>query len=271
MDTAAGLFSPRLAGGTCLITLSLRHYDALLGFASSNVLIAFDYDGTLAPIAKTPQRAQMRAFTRHLLAKTASLYPCVVISGRSLADLAGRLEGVPVWYIFGNHGFEPLADHERHAARVRDWVKQLKTLLPRTPGLVVEEKRYSATIHYRRARNKRRVLRIVEDAVSQLPDVRAIGGSEAINLLPSGGPDKGVALQQARKLFACDTAIYVGDDQTDEDAFGSAPPDRLLGIRVGRTRRSLARYCLRDQKDVDELLETLIALRTPLVQRRHHL
>src|SRR5690606_14160108 len=95
----------------------------------------------------------------------------------------------------------------------------------------------------------------------QLPDVRAIGGTEAINLLPHGGPNKGVALQQARKLFACDTAVYVGDDGTDEDAFCSGPPERLLGIRVGTGGRSAASYRLRSQEEIDDLLEALLQYR----------
>ncbi len=79
----------------------------------------------------------------------------------------------------------------------------------------------------------------------ELSDVRTVGGAKAINLLPRGGADKGVAVQQARRMFACDTVIYVGDDDTDEDAFASAPPDRLLSIRVGARGATQARYRLR--------------------------
>jgi trehalose 6-phosphate phosphatase len=127
---------------------------------------------------------------------------------------------------------------------------------------MVEEKRFSTTIHYRQVRDKARVRAAIDEAIRALPDVRAIGGTEAINLLPHGGPNKGVALQQARKLFACDTAIYVGDDGTDEDAFGSAPPDRLLGIRVGGRGASAARYRLRNQQEIDGLLEALVECRS---------
>ena len=79
----------------------------LAEFAYANLLLAFDYDGTLVPIGPTPAAPQMRATTRHLLIRAAQLYPCVIISGRALDDLSKRLEGVPVWYLFGNHGLEP--------------------------------------------------------------------------------------------------------------------------------------------------------------------
>jgi trehalose 6-phosphate phosphatase len=70
-----------------------------------------------------------------------------------------------------------------------------------------------------------------------------------------------VALEHVRRLLSCDAAIYVGDDQTDEDAFAAGPPDRLLAIRVGARRGSRARYTLRNQAEVDDLLRALVALR----------
>ncbi|MBI3050249.1 MAG: hypothetical protein HYY76_18285 [Acidobacteria bacterium] len=145
---------------------------------------------------------------------------------------------------------------------VQEWVAQLRHRLPATRGLVIEQKRHSVTIHYRHVRNKRRVLAAVADAVRHLRDARVIGGAQAVNLIPSGGPHKGIALQQARRVFACDTAIYVGDDDTDEDAFRSAGPGELLSIRVGTKRPSHAQYRLRSQAEVDDLLKTLIELRS---------
>jgi trehalose 6-phosphate phosphatase len=234
---------------------------ALAVFASSNVLLAFDYDGTLAPIAPTPAGARMRPGTRQWLTHVAHRYPCVVISGRPLGDLEERLDSIPVWYLFGNHGFEPHAGNDEHAARVRDWATRLSAQLPAEEGLVIEHKKYSVTVHYRRVRDKQRVLKAIGDAVRQLPEVRAVGGAEALNLLPSGGADKGVAVQQARRMFACDTVIYVGDDDTDEDAFASAPPDRLLSIRVGSRGATRAKYRLRTQREIDPLLRQLLHFR----------
>jgi trehalose 6-phosphate phosphatase len=234
---------------------------ALAGFAASNVLLAFDYDGTLAPIAPTPAAARMRAETQRWLTRVARRYPCVVISGRPLDDLAKRLDRIPVWYLFGNHGFEPDIGNDEQAARVRDWADRLSEQLPVHEGLVIEHKKYSVTVHYRRVRNRKRVMNAIVEAVGQLPDVRAVGGAMALNLLPRGGADKGVAVQQARRMFACDTVIYVGDDDTDEDAFASAPPDRLLSIRVGSRGPTRARYGLRTQRDIDSLLQQLLQFR----------
>lgn len=235
---------------------------ALASFAHSNVLLAFDYDGTLAPIAATPERARMRRATRELLARAARLYPCVVISGRALDDVAKRLRRIPVWYLFGNHGLEPAAPGTELPTPASEWARLLRRRLTRDSGVVIEDKRYSLTIHYRNARNRAEAIAAIDRAIADLPGVRALGGSEAVSLLPSGGANKGVALRQACRLFACDTAIYVGDDATDEDAFGSSYPEQLLTIRIGTADPSRARYHLASQEDIDELLRILVDLRT---------
>lgn len=82
-----------------------------------------------------------------------------------------------------------------------------------------------------------------------------------IDLVPRNAPHKGMALERARRLLACDCAVYVGDDDTDEDAFRVAPPERLLSIRIGATRTSGARYYLKTQYEIDSLVRTLLRLR----------
>jgi trehalose 6-phosphate phosphatase len=89
-----------------------------------------------------------------------------------------------------------------------------------------------------------------------------LGGVEAVALLPTGGPDKGVALQRARRLLGCDRAVYVGDDETDEVAFRSDRATRLLAVRVGRVESSAARYHLACQEDIDGLLQQLLDFRS---------
>src|SRR5580698_1326087 len=78
----------------------------LTRLARERTLCAFDFDGTLAPISVSPERAKMRDSTRRLLASLAALYPCIIVSGRARADLLGKLDGVPVERVIGNHGAE---------------------------------------------------------------------------------------------------------------------------------------------------------------------
>jgi trehalose 6-phosphate phosphatase len=247
--------------------LAKRHLSALTAFATSNVLIAFDYDGTLAPISPTPERAPMRARTRRLLRAVAERYPCTVISGRARSDLMAWLADVPLWHPSGNHGLEPWAIGKDYAARVKRWEQQLLRQLERYPGVAIENKTYSITVHYRHARPRRRAVLAVEQAVRTLRGTRLIRGKEAVSVLPRDSVDKGDALQRARRLLHCDLAIYVGDDDTDEDAFAERPPGVVLGIRIGARRGSRARYHLKNQLEMDTFLQTLIQLR-PLRSRR---
>jgi trehalose 6-phosphate phosphatase len=237
-------------------------------FARLRVLVAFDYDGTLAPIAMTPEPAGMRETTRELLARVAELYPCAIVSGRAYADLASRLAATPVRFLFGNHGIEPLAIDRSGAARVRQWIAELQPQFAGHVGIVLEDKTHSIAVHYRAAPDRRRAKRLVTAAVAQLPGARAIAGRSAINVIPEGSANKGAALRQACRLARCGYAIYVGDDGTDEDAFGALAAKRLLSIRVGRRKGSRARYVLPRQRDIDRLLRLLVTLRATMPAHR---
>jgi len=254
---------------TTLDILSPRQRQMLAGFALSNVLLAFDYDGTLAPIAETPRAARMRQRTRDLLARVSRRYPCVVISGRALHDIERRVEAIPLWYVFGNHGFEPASPDQPPRGRIAAWLETLRTELPSEPGVVIEDKSHTLTIHYRAAPDRASAAAAIDRAVQSLTGARIIAGSEAVNVLPHEGPNKGVALRKAMELFSCTTAIYAGDDATDEDAFAAVGADRLLAIRVGApTGASHARFHLDTQQDVDLLLRVLVDLRSTQFSRR---
>ncbi len=207
-----------------------------------------------------PWRDLPRA-TRRLLAAAADRYPCVVISGRARHDVTKRVGSIPLFHVSGNHGLEPWAQTAGYARRVKGWVRRLRERLASYSGVVVEDKTYSVTIHYRNAVHGRRLLAAIDRAVRGLRGARSLGGQQAISLVPRDAPTKGAALEHARRLLACDTAIYVGDDQADEDAFSAAHADRLLAIRIGARRQSRAPYYLRNQPEIDDLLRALLAFR----------
>jgi trehalose 6-phosphate phosphatase len=88
-----------------------------------------------------------------------------------------------------------------------------------------------------------------------------VGGKQVVNIVPARAPHKGAALERERARRRCTTAIYVGDDETDEDVFTLGRPEALLTIRVGRRRSSAAAYYLRSQREIDALLRALARLR----------
>ena len=246
---------------TVTYLFSRPNHDLLEMFAWSNVLLAFDYDGTLAPLVNAPAHATMRASTRRLLRHVSKLYPCVVITGRSQADALGRLRNVEVCRVVGNHGAEPSPNAEASRRRVRQWLPVLKARLSGRQGVVIEDKGLSVAVHYRQARARSLTRRAVLSAARSLKDVRLVGGKLVVNIVVPNAPHKGLALERERAHFACDTVIYVGDDETDEDVFQIDRPGQLLSIRVGRKRTSAAPYYIRNQPEIDRLLETLIAVR----------
>jgi trehalose 6-phosphate phosphatase len=234
----------------------------------SSVLLGFDFDGTLAPIVADPDAACVRASTRRLLVELAGLYPCVVISGRAVRDVEQRLRGVALRAVIGNHGLESATSGNGTPGNgtlgvvqlVKGWRKNLEPVVAGLEGVELEDKGHSLAIHYRRSRHKEKALAELERALATLGDMRLIGGKQVLNVLPLGAPHKGTALESERRRLGCDTAFFIGDDETDEDVFGEERPG-LLTVRVGASTTSRAHYCLEDQAEIDALLERLAAFR----------
>lgn len=239
--------------------LARRQHALLTRFAHASILLAFDYDGTLAPIASTPEAVRMRVRTRRLLTETALRYPVIAISGRPLADLAARLSDIPVRGLFGNYGAEPVGRHVRPPTHL--WAAHLRRHLVAHAGVLVEDKRFSVTVHYRHARHRTQAHADIVQATRALSGVRVLGGVQAVTLLPAHGTNKGATLQRLRRALKCDAALYAGDDDTDEDAFRSDDPSRLLAIRMGPSSDTAAAFHLARQTDIDRLLQVLVALR----------
>lgn len=220
-------------------------------------LLAFDFDGTLAPIVGEPAAAAMAGTTSALLRKLALRQPCVVISGRSRADVGLRLAGIPVWELIGNHGSEPWLDPEP----LRRWTGQavhfLRQHLAHLVGVEVEDKGISLSVHYRRAFVRAAAIAAVLQAARMLGTGALIRGKYVINLLPPNALDKGQALLRVMGQLVQTHAVYVGDDATDEHAFALGCKHGVLGVRVGRRRGSQAALYLKQQSEIDPLLNLL--------------
>ncbi|MBN2572952.1 MAG: trehalose-phosphatase [Deltaproteobacteria bacterium] len=234
---------------------------ALREFVRRRVLLAFDYDGTLAPIVREPEAAAMRPRTAALLARLAQRYPCAVISGRARADVMKMLAGIPLRAVIGNHGMEPWRGLPAARRRVAEWRGRLARALPQSPGVFVEDKGPSLAIHYRQAQARSTVRRRILSAVAELRGARIVEGKMVVNVLPANAPNKGTALLGLCRRLRCAATIYVGDDDNDEDAFALAGRFAVLGIRVSRRRRSQAAYFLPGQAAIDRLLAALIGMR----------
>lgn len=238
--------------------------DILDQIAAARALLAFDYDGTLAPYADEPAAANMRPDTRMLLRTAALLYPCAVVSGRARADVSARVEGIPLIGVIGNHGaeagFGPLDGSLR--ARVAEWQGLLEPALADVDGVEIENKGFSIALHHRRARSWSDARQRIRAAIARLEKAIVFEGHAVVNVLPEGAPTKANAIRQLCERFSLDVVVYVGDDRSDEEAFQCDAV--TVAIRIGLDPASQARFALAEQTDVDELLRALIAARARL-------
>lgn len=246
--------------------LAPENQEVLARLARSNSLLAFDFDGTLASIVAERDRAVLRSGTERLLTRLCAFYPCAVITGRSRADVLSRLSGAPVKYTVGNHGVEPVEGPSTFEDMIAAVRPLLQAALAGLAGLDIEDKRHSLAVHYRNSSEKRRARVAIHRSVAALPvALRVVPGKLVLNVLPPGAPHKGDALLEVRRREGAETALYVGDDVTDEDVFALEQRGDLVAARVGRSKRSAARYFLRDQREIDALLARLVELRAGAV------
>ncbi len=242
--------------------LAKENVDVLARFAWSKGVLAFDYDGTLAPIVADRDRAHMTARTRALLREACHLYPCAVISGRSSREVRQFLGDVPVKRVLGNHGMEPGHDLAEFKALMDKVRMRLESALSGRQGVEIENKTYSLSVHYRRARQRTQARLAVERVIAHLSmAVRTVPGKCVVNVLPLQAKTKGDALLAIREEEMADTALYFGDDDTDEDVFRLDEPGRLTTVRVGYSADSAASYYLRKQIEMDRVLRRLVAAR----------
>src|SRR5882757_9797152 len=220
------------------------------------LLVACDYDGTLAPIVSDPEQARPSTESVGALRSLAGLHEttAAVISGRALRDLAtlSRLPGEV--HLVGSHGsefdvgFVHALDADAKALHRR--IEQtLDTLVADVEGVHLEVKPASIAVHVRRAAADVgvRLLDTVRSGPAAWDGVQVTEGKAVIELAVVQ-TDKGHALDVLRHQVGATAAVFIGDDVTDEKAFARLTgPD--LGIHVG-DGDTLAGYKINDTLDV---------------------
>lgn len=233
--------------------------------AQPGMLCVFDFDGTLAPIVPRPEQARMTLAVKRRLLELSEFAQVAIITGRSLADITKRIEFEPK-YVVGNHGMEGIPGWEKQYASYEalclDWEKTLLAALGDKgrfdSGIMVENKKYSLSVHYRFARDHEKTARQLMELFHTLSSpARVISGKCVFNLLPSDAAGKGAALEQLMKSSGAPSAIYVGDDVTDEDAF-ALRISNLMTVRIGWKGSSAAKYFLSQRGEIVLLLDDLL-------------
>lgn len=258
---------------------ALAEFDALSGHWQGRRPILFlDYDGTLAPIAPKPELATLDQPIRELLAQASAFYSIAIVSGRDRRDVK-RLIALDNVIYAGSHGFdisgpEGLALEHEEGGRFLDALDvaelQLRNELARIDGVLVERKRYAIAVHYRLVALgdiPAVALAVDRAAVASARALRQTGGKKVFELRPRLPWDKGKAVGWLLEELPVHTPnsfvpIYIGDDETDEDAFAAIRERAGVAILVAETPRvTQAQYLLRDPAAVGCFLRRLVVLR----------
>ena len=247
--------------------------------AESHTLICCDYYGTLTTIRGRPQDAALESRVKRLLTRLRDhpRFSVAIVSGRSLSDLKQLVNVNGIWSV-GNHGLEidgpGLTFVHPDAARYRPVIRTLVAAFRRTavsvPGVVIEDKRWTLSVHYRLtppplaalllqrlqaiAEPYRRNGTVMIGSGKQVFEIRLPipwhKGSATLWLRHHVG-----ALRDAPRLFT----IYFGDDLTDEDAFRAVQRSGGVGIHVGDgSRPTVARLHVPNVNAALRWLEQLV-------------
>jgi len=228
----------------------------------SRSLLAFDFDGTLAPIVFRPDDARVAADVAARLERLARLRPVAVVTGRAANDVLHRLGFVPL-FIVGNHGAEePGRPFLVDTAPLRALRARLdaQSAALQASGIELEDKGYSLALHYRRAADVHQARLQLDALLQDLPlTLCCMPGKFVFNIVIAGAPDKFDAVASLVARAGCAAAVFVGDDANDEAVFVRAPP-HWLTVRVGHEDpASHARYFLETHADVAIFLDDMLA------------
>ncbi len=225
-------------------------------------LIAFDYDGTLAPIVRDPMRAFMTEKVKNMLFALLEHGPVLIISGRSIKNLIKF--GLGDFPMIGNHGldFFKISDNREAKQFVSSWSKKLKREVAKIDsGIFVENKVVSLSVHFREAKNSTQAKQRIWNLCSELGKAKLIEGKSVLNVLPPQASDKGEALLKAMKKLKLKQSVFVGDDITDEYVFRLNSPN-VFSICVGQRKNTAAPYFVERQAQVQRLLKMIDDIQT---------
>jgi trehalose 6-phosphate phosphatase len=233
--------------------------------------VLLDIDGVLAPIVDDPAAVAVSATTQDLLRSAVETCGAVgVVTGRSL-HAARELVTIPGIWIAAAHGM-----HVAHpdgsewidpaASRAREQL-DLTVTMAQTVGWRYEDKGHCVTLHFRHvarpeqtaAQMRAQIATVLNPTIVELHDARM-----ALEVRPVGSATKGAAVQRILEESGLDSAIYVGDDRTDLDAFRQLEGRDALRVAVASDEAPSelleeADLVLDDQAAVEHWLRQLLA------------
>lgn len=234
---------------------------------AERLLVALDFDGTLAPLVDRPEDARATDRARAAIERLASLDDTrvAIVSGRALESLSAVAKPSANTLLSGSHGVELQLDaggvqvdlRDNELEKLERLGKIVEHVASGFPGAWIERKPAGLALHTRR-------LSTTDGAAAQ-QDARDQVETELLGITVRTGKavlefavresDKGESLNRLRQHVGATAVLYIGDDVTDEDAFATLDSDDV-GVKVGQGK-SLAAHRVRSPEEVAELLERL--------------
>ncbi|MCY0906070.1 trehalose-phosphatase [Arthrobacter sp. H14-L1] len=235
------------------------------------LLVAMDFDGTMAPLVPRagdarplPATAAAFAALAHLPGTTTAL-----ISGRALASLRAVASPPPEALLIGSHGAEvwlgpdarPLTLTQAQARLLGRARALVQGIAGQHPGTLLEEKPAGVVLHTRLAEDSAASAAVEQAhlALDALPGVYVSEGKRVLELSVVRA-DKGDGLRTLRDAVHASAVLFAGDDVTDEYGFGVLGPQDV-GVKVG-AGQTAAQFRIGSPDDVAPLLELVLGLRS---------
>ncbi len=233
---------------------------------STSTALILDYDGTLVPIASTPDLALVDDDLRALVERLAQRdeLSIHIVSGRAREDLESRFGALRV-SLHAEHGFWSRPPRSAVWTPLdtvsTEWKTPARAILDditrRCAGSFVEEKTVSIAWHYRLADPELALLRLAEARAALADLVRPgelelLTGSKVLEIRRRGVHKGRVVPAILAEAPAHRALVAIGDDRTDEDLFAALPPSAFT-IHVGAAGTK-ARYRFADPAAVRRFL-----------------
>ncbi len=237
---------------------------------TTRLRLLLDYDGTLVPVASTPELAAPDGELLSLLEALAARpgIELAIVSGRPKETLDAWFGHLPL-ALWAEHGFwhrsRPGEPWEEAVSVASGWMARVRPILEQftasTPGARIETKSASFAWHFRGAqpefgeRQAHELRMLLGDALSNQP-LEVLEGKKVIEVRVRG-VSKALVAQRTQTPRDDETIVAFGDDRTDEDLFRALPPSSIT-IAVGQPLDA-ARYFVENHQTVRQILRALLA------------
>ncbi|GMN33726.1 hypothetical protein TIFTF001_004304 [Ficus carica] len=264
---------------------ALAMFDKIVEASKGKKIVMFlDYDGTLSPIVKNPDRAFMSDAMRSTVKSLAQCFPTAIVSGRCRDKVYNFVQLAELYYA-GSHGMD-IKGPEKGSKYIKGDAKGIlfqpaakylpmmdevyKTLVYKTKstrGAMVEHNKFCLSVHYRCVDEKNwdLVAQQVKSVLKEYPKLKLTQGRKVLEIRPTIKWDKGKALEFLLKALGYANCrdvfpVYIGDDRTDEDAFKILKArGQGFGILVSKCPKDTsASYSLQEPTEVMTFLQKLV-------------